>query len=129
MEQRSQIEVKPVNKSKVRNFIRVMVYLGVITLFEFAIAFTVPHDYKYMRIIVFVFFDPFEGLLHSSGVYAPGARKKIVKNVGVVSNVARRISFVHIDLSGKCDLQPPLLTMDHLTKTSVVPDLFFSVLK
>ncbi|MEQ9403716.1 MAG: cytochrome C oxidase subunit IV family protein [Cyclobacteriaceae bacterium] len=55
MEQQSpQIEVQPVNKAKVRNFIKVMLYLAVITLIEFAIAFTVPHDYKWLRIVVFI---------------------------------------------------------------------------
>lgn len=54
MEQQTQIEVQPVNKSKVKNFIKVMIYLAVITAFEFAIAFTVPHEYKYVRVIVFI---------------------------------------------------------------------------
>ena len=52
--QTPQIEVQPVNKEKVRNFIKVMLYLGAITVLEFAIAFTVPHDYKWIRIIVFI---------------------------------------------------------------------------
>ena len=55
MEQQTpQIEVQPVNKEKVKNFIKVMIYLATITAFEFAIAFTVPHDYKWLRIIVFI---------------------------------------------------------------------------
>ena len=55
MEQQTQpIEVQPVNKSKVKNFIKVMLYLAVITAFEFAIAFTVPHEYKGVRIFVFI---------------------------------------------------------------------------
>jgi len=49
-----QVEVKPVNKSKVKNFLKVMWYLAAITAFEFAIAFTVPHEYKYVRVIVFI---------------------------------------------------------------------------
>jgi cytochrome c oxidase subunit IV len=54
MEQVSSVEVKPVNKEKIRHFFKVTLYLFVITVFEFAIAFTVPHDYKWLRIIVFI---------------------------------------------------------------------------
>ena len=53
-QQTSQVEVQPVNKTKVRTFIRVMLYLAAITAFEFLIAFTVPHEYKYVRVIVFI---------------------------------------------------------------------------
>lgn len=49
-----QVEVKPVNKEKVRNFIKVMIYLAVFTAIEFAIAFTVPFEYKWLRAIVFI---------------------------------------------------------------------------
>ena len=54
MEQVSQVEVKPLNKAKVKLFLRVMWILAAITAFEFAIAFTVPHEFKWIRIIVFV---------------------------------------------------------------------------
>ena len=55
MEQQTpQVEVQPVNKAKVKNFIKVMLYLAAITAVEFAIAFTVPHDQKWLRIIVFI---------------------------------------------------------------------------
>ncbi len=55
MEQQTpQIEVPPVNKAKVKHFIKIMIYLAVITAFEFAIAFTVPHDQKWLRIVVFI---------------------------------------------------------------------------
>ena len=55
MEQQTpQIEVQPVDKAKVKNFIKVMLYLAAITVVEFGIAFTVPHDQKWLRIIVFV---------------------------------------------------------------------------
>ncbi|HHP7241587.1 MAG TPA: cytochrome C oxidase subunit IV family protein [Cyclobacteriaceae bacterium] len=39
--QSSQVTVKPVDKSKIRKLIRVAVILGVVTLIEFAIAFTI----------------------------------------------------------------------------------------
>ncbi|MDH5608138.1 MAG: cytochrome C oxidase subunit IV family protein [Cyclobacteriaceae bacterium] len=54
MEQVSQVEVKPVNKEKVKNFLRVMWYLAAITAIEFGIAFTIPHEYKWGRITVFI---------------------------------------------------------------------------
>jgi len=49
-----QVEVQPLDKAKVRHFVKVMLYLGAITVLEFAIAFTVPHDQKWLRIVVFV---------------------------------------------------------------------------
>lgn len=55
MEQQSpQVEVKPVDKKKIKHFLKVMWYLAIITAFEFAIAFTVPHEYKWVRIWVFI---------------------------------------------------------------------------
>ena len=53
-QQTSRVEVKPVNKAKVKNFLKVMWYLAAITAIEFAIAFTVPHEHKWVRIIVFI---------------------------------------------------------------------------
>ncbi len=53
--QSSSIAVKPVNKAKVRNFIRVMLILAVVTFMEFVIAFTVPAEsFKWSRIVVFI---------------------------------------------------------------------------
>lgn len=52
--QSPQIEVKPLDKAKVKNFIKVMLYLAAITILEFAIAFTIPHEYKWFRIVVFI---------------------------------------------------------------------------
>lgn len=54
MEETTHIDVKPVNKDKIKLFLRVTLYLAAITAFEFAIAFTVPHEYKWVRIIVFI---------------------------------------------------------------------------
>ena len=54
MQHNTPIEVKPIDKDKVKMFLRVTVYLFVITVFEFAIAFTVPHEYKWLRIFIFV---------------------------------------------------------------------------
>ncbi|MEP5611053.1 MAG: cytochrome C oxidase subunit IV family protein [Cyclobacteriaceae bacterium] len=52
--QSPEIEVQPVNKAKVKNFLKVMWYLAAITVFEFAIAFTVPHEFKWLRNVVFI---------------------------------------------------------------------------
>ena len=54
MQQNTPIDVKPIDKDKVKMFLRVTFYLFVITVFEFAIAFTVPHEYKWLRIFIFV---------------------------------------------------------------------------
>ena len=54
MEEVSNIEVKPVNKEKVKLFLKVMWILAAITAFEFLIAFTIPHEYKWGRIVVFI---------------------------------------------------------------------------
>ena len=55
MDQESkEITVKPVNKSKVKLFLRVTLILFVITVIEYIIAFTVPHDYKWVRIVLFI---------------------------------------------------------------------------
>ncbi|MEO9872995.1 cytochrome C oxidase subunit IV family protein [Ekhidna sp.] len=53
-QQTPQIEVKPVDKAKVKNFLKVMWYLALITAIEFGIAFTVPHEHKWIRIVVFI---------------------------------------------------------------------------
>ena len=42
MQQNTPIDVKPIDKDKVKMFLRVTLYLFVITVFEFAIAFTSP---------------------------------------------------------------------------------------
>jgi len=52
--QSPEIEVRPVDKDKVKNFLRVMWYLAAITALEFAIAFTVPHEFKWVRNVVFI---------------------------------------------------------------------------
>ena len=52
--QAQQVEVKPANKEKIRHFIKVMIYLAVITAVEFGIAFTVPHEHKMVRVVVFI---------------------------------------------------------------------------
>lgn len=55
MEQQTpQVEVKPADKAKIKHFLVVMGYLAAITALEFLIAFTVPHEYKWVRIVVFI---------------------------------------------------------------------------
>ncbi len=53
-QENNQIAVAPVNKSKVKVFLRVTLILAVVTGIEYLIAFTVPHDYKTLRIAIFV---------------------------------------------------------------------------
>jgi caa(3)-type oxidase subunit IV len=50
----NEIVVKPVNKSKVKTFLRVTLILFVVTVIEYIIAFTVPHDLKWLRIVLFI---------------------------------------------------------------------------
>ena len=54
MQRNTPINVKPINKNKVKLFLQVTLYLFIITVFEFAIAFTVPHEYKWVRIFIFI---------------------------------------------------------------------------
>ncbi len=53
-QENSTSSIQPVNKSKVRLFIRVMLILAAVTALEYLIAFTVPHDYKMIRVTVFI---------------------------------------------------------------------------
>ncbi len=52
--QHEEVAVKPLNKSKVKVFLRVTLVLFLITVLEYIIAFTVPHEYKWARITIFV---------------------------------------------------------------------------
>ena len=60
MEEISEVEVQPLNKEKVKHILKVMWILAIITGFEFLIAFTVPHDYKWLRIVVFILLTLFK---------------------------------------------------------------------
>ena len=53
-EETNEIEVAPVNKSKVKTFIRVTLILAAVTAFEYLIAFTVSPDYKWVKVTVFI---------------------------------------------------------------------------
>ena len=53
-QENNQIDVKPIDKSKVTTFIRVVIYLAVITTVELIIAFTFPHEYKWIRNTIFI---------------------------------------------------------------------------
>lgn len=52
--QTTNIQVKPIDKSKRNKILKVTLYLVVITAFEFLIAFTVPPEQKIVRFIVFI---------------------------------------------------------------------------
>lgn len=53
-ENTSEVVVQPVDKAKVNGILKVALILGVITALEFLIAFTVPHEFAALRVIIFV---------------------------------------------------------------------------
>ena len=54
LEEISQIEVKPANKSEINNLWKIAGILLVITIIEFVFAFSMPDDWKWMKISIFV---------------------------------------------------------------------------
>ena len=50
----SGVVVQPVDKSKTNKIIKVAVILGVVTALEFLVAFTIPHEFAALRVIIFV---------------------------------------------------------------------------
>lgn len=50
----NEVVIQPLNKEKVRTFLKVTLILFVVTLIEYGIAFTIPHDYKWLRIVLFI---------------------------------------------------------------------------
>lgn len=48
------LEVIPADKAKIRKLIKVAVILFVVTILEFAVAFTFPHDWHTMKVAIFV---------------------------------------------------------------------------
>ncbi len=52
--QSPEIEVKPVDKAKIKHFLKVMWYLAGITALEFLIAFTFPSEWKWLRVVIFI---------------------------------------------------------------------------
>lgn len=53
-EEHVQVTVIPPNKEKIRKLWTVALILLVITVFEFAVAFLVPHEFKATRVTIFV---------------------------------------------------------------------------
>lgn len=53
-EETSHITVLPPDKEKIKRLWMTALYLLVITVIEFVIAFTVPHEYASLRIAIFV---------------------------------------------------------------------------
>jgi len=49
-----QVTVLPPDKEKIKKLWTVALILLVITVFEFAVAFLVPHEFKYTRVWIFV---------------------------------------------------------------------------
>jgi cytochrome c oxidase subunit IV len=54
LEEISQIEVKPANKSEINNLWKIAGILLVITIIEFVFAFSLPDHWKVMKISIFV---------------------------------------------------------------------------
>ena len=50
----TEVVVLPPNKAKIKKLWMTALILGIITAFEFLIAFTVPHEYKDVRVWIFV---------------------------------------------------------------------------
>ena len=53
-EEHVQVTVIPPNKEKIKKLWTVALILLVITVFEFAVAFLVPHEFKATRVTIFV---------------------------------------------------------------------------
>ncbi|MFY0686145.1 MAG: cytochrome C oxidase subunit IV family protein [Cyclobacteriaceae bacterium] len=79
MEQVSEVEVKPVNKAKVKKFLQVMGILAGITALEFLVAFTLPHEYKWTRIWIFIIMTIFKAYYIVSEFMHLGHEKKSLK--------------------------------------------------
>ena len=54
LEEISQIEVKPANKSEINNLWKIAGILLIITIIEFVFAFSLPDHWKVMKISIFV---------------------------------------------------------------------------
>jgi cytochrome c oxidase subunit IV len=53
-ETQSSVVVQPVDKAKVNAILKVAMILFVITVLEFVVAFTVPHEFAMLRVVIFV---------------------------------------------------------------------------
>lgn len=49
-----QVQVQPVDKEKIKKIWTVAGIMALITILEFVVAFTLPHEYKWLRISIFV---------------------------------------------------------------------------
>lgn len=49
-----EIQVAPPDKAKIKKLWMTALYLLIITIFEFAVAFLVPHEYKDARVWIFI---------------------------------------------------------------------------
>lgn len=54
LEEISQIEVKPANKSHILKIWKVALLLFIVTVIEFAFAFSLPESWKWMKISIFI---------------------------------------------------------------------------
>ena len=54
LEETSQVAVQPANKANINKLWRIAGILLIVTIIEFIFAFSMPHDWKWMKISIFV---------------------------------------------------------------------------
>lgn len=94
-QERNDIVVKPVNKSKVKVFLRVTLILFLVTVFEYVIAFTVPHEQKYARITIFILLTIVKAFYIVAEFMHLGHEKKSLK-MSIVLPMAFVVFFIFI---------------------------------
>jgi cytochrome c oxidase subunit IV len=93
--EKTEVVVKPLNKSKVKVFLRVTLILFLITVVEYIVAFTVPHEFKAARIIVFVGLTIVKAFYIVSEFMHLGHEKKSLK-ASIVYPLAFIVFFIFI---------------------------------
>jgi cytochrome c oxidase subunit IV len=94
-QEKNEITVAPVNKSKVKVFLRVTLILAIITGIEYLIAFTVPHEFKTARIFIFVGLTIVKAFYIVSEFMHLGHEKKTLK-MSIVLPMAFVVFFIFI---------------------------------
>jgi cytochrome c oxidase subunit IV len=54
------VDVQPADKAKIRKIWKVALILGIVTAFEFAVAFLLPSEYRLLKVSVFIFMTIFK---------------------------------------------------------------------
>jgi cytochrome c oxidase subunit 4 len=53
-ETQSSVIIQPADKTKINGILKVAMILFIITILEFIVAFTVPHEFAMFRVVIFV---------------------------------------------------------------------------